>query len=135
VFGLGAAYSFGAARISADWTHTQFGDLNPTLGAKIGGHVNFNIGEVVASYMVTPALQLGMAYSYTEGNVSATGQEPHYHEVDASADYFLSKSTDVYASATYMRAGGGAVADLAPVLQASSSANQIALRLGIRKKF
>lgn len=135
VFGLGAAYSFGAARISADWTHTQFGDLNPTLGAKIGGHVTFNIGEVVASYMVTPALQLGMAYSYTEGNVSATGQEPHYHEVDASADYFLSKSTDVYASATYMRAGGGAVADLAPVLQASSSANQIALRLGIRKKF
>jgi predicted porin len=55
--------------------------------------------------------------------------------VDASADYFLSKSTDVYGSATYMRAGGGAVADLAPVLQASSSANQIALRVGIRKKF
>jgi predicted porin len=135
VFGLGAAYAFGAAKISADWTHTQFGDLDPALGAKINGHVTFNIGEVVASYMVTPALQLGVAYSYTEGNVSATGQEPHYHEMDASADYFLSKSTDVYGSATYMRAGGGAVADLAPVLQASSSANQIALRVGIRKKF
>ena len=135
VFGLGAAYAFGAAKISADWTHTQFGGLDPVLGAKIDGHVTFNIGEIVASYMITPALQLGAAYSYTEGNVSATGQEPRYQELDASADYFLSKSTDVYASATYMHAGGGAVADLAPVLEASSSPNQVALRLGIRKKF
>ncbi|MFM0368673.1 porin [Paraburkholderia aspalathi] len=135
VFGVAASYAMGPARITADWTHTQFGNLDPSLGAKIGGHVTFNIAEIVGSYMITPALQLGVAYSYTEGNVSATGQAPHYHEADASADYFLSKSTDVYASATYMRAGGGAVADLAPVLAASSSANQVALRLGIRKKF
>ena len=85
--------------------------------------------------MVTPALQLGAAYSYTEGSVSATGQEPRYHEVDASADYLLSKTTDVYASATYMHAAGGAVADLAPVLEPSSSPNQVALRIGIRKRF
>ena len=97
VLGFAAAYTFGAAKISADWTHTQFGGLDPTLGAKIDGHVTFNIGEIVASYMVTPALQLGAAYSYTEGNVSATGQEPRYQEFDASADYLLSKSTDVYA--------------------------------------
>jgi predicted porin len=135
VFGLGAAYTFGSLKLSADWTHTQFGDLDPALGAKIGGHVTFNIGEIVASYMLTPTLQLGTAYSYTHGSVSATGQAPHYHEADASVDYFLSKSTDVYASATYMRAGGGAVADLAPVLAASSSINQVALRVGIRKKF
>jgi predicted porin len=135
VFGLGAAYTFGAAKVSADWTHTQFGGLDPAVGAKIGGHVTFNIAEIVFSYMVTPALQLGTAYSYTEGSVSATGQKPHYNEFDASADYFLSKSTDLYASATYMRAGGGAVADLAPVLSASSSPNQVALRLGIRKRF
>jgi predicted porin len=135
VFGLGAAYTIGSLKLSADWTHTQFGDLDPALGAKIPGHVTFNIGEFVASYFLTPTVQLGAAYSYTEGNVSATGQAPHYHEADASVDYFLSKSTDVYATATYMRAGGGAVADLAPVLAASSSMNQVALRLGIRKKF
>jgi predicted porin len=135
VFGLAAGYTLGPVKLSADWTHTQFGDLNPTLGAKIDGHATFNIAELVASYMVTPALQLGAAYSYTEGNVSATGKAPHYNEVDASVDYFLSKATDIYASATYMRAGGGAVADLAPVLSPSSSQNQVALRLGIRKKF
>ncbi len=135
VYGLAAAYTFGALRLSADWTHTRFSDLDPALGAKIPGHVTFNIGEVVASYMVTPALQLGAAYSYTIGSVSATGQAPHYHEADASVDYLFSKSTDVYASATYMRAGGGAVADLAPVLAPSSSKSQLALRVGIRKRF
>ncbi|MGF6507929.1 porin [Paraburkholderia sp. 32] len=135
VLALAAAYTIGSARFTADWTHTQFGGLDPTLGAKINGHVTFNIAELVASYMVTPTLQLGAAYSYTQGNVSATGKSPHYNEVDASVDYLLSRATDVYASATYMRAGGGAVADLAPVLSPSSSQNQLALRLGIRKRF
>jgi predicted porin len=135
IFGLGGAYNFGKLRLSADWTHTQFGGLDRTLGAKISGHVTFNIGEVVATYMLTPALQLGTAYSFTEGNVSATGQKPRYQEVDASVDYFLSKRTDVYTTATYMRAGGGAVADLAPVLSPSSSINQLALRIGIRTTF
>ncbi|MBW5287272.1 porin [Burkholderia gladioli] len=135
VAGVGGAYAFGKLRLSADWTHTRFGDLDPTLGAKIGGHVTFDIAELVASYTVTPALQLGGAYSYTLGDVSATGRKPHYHELDASADYFLSKRTDLYATATYMRAGGGAVANLAPVIAASSSQNQVALRLGIRERF
>lgn len=135
VLGFGAGYTFGAARISADWTHTQFGDLDPTLGAKIGGHVTFNIGEVVASYMVRPTLQLGVAFSYTAGSVSETGQTPRYQETDASVDYYLSKSTDLYASATWMHASGGAVADLAPVLAASSGSDQVALRVGLRKKF
>lgn len=135
VFGLATSYAFDKARVSIDWTHTQFGDLDPSLGAKIGGHVTFNVGEIVGAYMLTPTLQLGAAYSYTEGDVSATGQRPRYQEVDGSIDYFLSKGTDVYASATYMRAGGGAVADLAPVLSASSSENQLALRIGMRKRF
>ncbi|WP_186197002.1 porin [Burkholderia gladioli] len=135
VIGLGGAYEFGRLRLSTDWTHTRFGDLDPTIGAKLDGHVTFDIFELVASYMITPALQLGGAYSYTLGNVSSTGTKPRYQEFDASIDYFLSKATDVYATATYMRAGGGAVADLAPVLAASSSQNQVALRLAIRKRF
>jgi predicted porin len=97
--------------------------------------VTFNIGEIVGSYMITPALQLGIAYSYTVGSVSQTGQAPRYQEADASVDYFLSKRTDVYASATYMHASGGAVANLAPVLAASSSPNQVALRIGMRERF
>ncbi|SAK87266.1 porin [Caballeronia fortuita] len=135
VIGVGAAYNFGRATISADWTHTQFGDLDPTLGAKIGGHATFNIGEIVGLYKLTPSLQLGAAYSYTAGRVSQTGYAPGYHEGDASIDYLLSVRTDVYASATYMHATGGAVANLAPVLAASSSPNQVALRIGMRHKF
>lgn len=135
VFGLAGAYSFGSARISMDWTHTIFADLDPALGARISGHVNFDIAEVVVSYFLTPAVQLGAAYSYTLGHVSATGQKPHYNELDASVDYFLSKQTDVYVTGTYMRAGGGVTADLAPVLAASSNSNQVAVQIGLRKRF
>ncbi|MDN7943173.1 porin [Burkholderia multivorans] len=135
VVGIGAAYTFGRATISADWTHTRFGDLDPKLGAKIGGHATFDIGEIVGVYRITPTLQLGLAYSYTAGNVSQTGYSPGYHEGDASIDYLLSVRTDVYATATYMHATGGAVANLGPVLAASSSPNQLALRIGIRHKF
>ncbi|WP_323123354.1 porin family protein [Burkholderia alba] len=84
------------------------------------------------SYMITPALQLGSAYSYRLGNVSATGQKPHYHEFDASVDHLLSRHTDLYETAVYICAGSGAVANLAPVITTSSSQNQVALRVGIR---
>ena len=98
--------------------------------------MTFNIFEIVASYFVTPSLQLGTGYSYTEGQVSATSQKPKYHNVDAIVDYFLSKRTDTYLQATYMHAAGDAqYADLAPVLQRSSTPNQIEVRLGLRHRF
>jgi predicted porin len=135
-FGVGAQYAFGQARISADYTNTKFLGLDATLGAKIGGHATFSVYEVVASYFVTSSLQLGTGYSYTEGDVSATAQKPKYHNVDAIVDYFLSKRTDAYLQATYMHAAGDAqYADLAPVLQRSSTANQIEVRLGFRHRF
>jgi predicted porin len=56
--------------------------------------------------------------------------------VDAIVDYFLSKRTDTYLQATYMHAAGDAqYADLAPVLQRSSTPNQIEVRLGLRHRF
>jgi predicted porin len=135
-FGISGQYSFGNAKISADYTNTKFLGLDPTVGANISGHVSFNIFEIVASYYVTPSLQLGTGYSYTEGQVSATSKKPKYHNVDAIVDYFLSKRTDTYLQATYMHAAGDAqYADLAPVLQRSSTPNQIEVRLGLRHRF
>ncbi|MBB2930629.1 porin [Paraburkholderia silvatlantica] len=135
-FGFAGQYTFGAAKVAAIYTNTRFMGLDPTLGAKIGGHVTFQIFEVVGSYFITPALQLGTGYSYTEGEVSANSQKPKYHNFDAIADYFLSKRTDAYLQATFMHAAGDAkVADLAPVLQASSTVNQVEVRLGLRHRF
>lgn len=135
-FGISGQYAFDKLKISADYTNTKFLGLDATLGAGIGGHATFSVYEVVASYFVTPSLQLGTGYSYTKGDVSATGAEPKYHNVDAIVDYFLSKRTDGYVQATYMHAAGDAqYADLAPVLQRSSTANQIEVRVGIRHRF
>jgi predicted porin len=135
VFGAGGAYVIGPTRVSVLWDHTQFSGLNPTLGAKIPGHVTFNIYEVQGSYQLTTAVQLGAAYSFTVGNVSATRQEPRYHELDGSVDYAFSARTDAYVTATYMHAQGGAVANLAPVIPAASGDSQLALMIGLRVKF
>lgn len=136
VFGAAAQYAFGKAKVSFTFTNTKFLNLNPAVGALIDGHVSFNIYEAVASYMVTPALQVGGAYMYTDGKVSATGQSPRYHTAGLIADYFFSKRTDVYLQSTYMRAAGDAkVAALQPTIGASSTESQIAVRIGIRHKF
>lgn len=134
--GISAQYVFGQAKVAAVYTNTRFSSLDPTLGARISGSVTFNIGELLAAYNVTPALQLGAAYSYTQGSVSQTGATPKYHILGGIADYFLSKRTDVYLQSTWMHAAGDAtVAALAPVEAASSSVNQVIVRVGLRTKF
>jgi predicted porin len=134
--GAGAQYKLGNATFAIDWTNTKFLNMDPTLGAKLSGHVNFNIYEAVFGYYVLPTLQLGTSYSYTIGTVSANGQSPHYHTGGVIADYFFSKRTDAYLQGVYMRAAGDApVAALTPTVGASSGRNQIAIRLGLRLKF
>ncbi|WP_345816949.1 porin (plasmid) [Paraburkholderia sp. PREW-6R] len=134
--GMSAQYVFGAAKVAAAYTNTRFSSLDPTLGARIDGNVTFNIGEVIAAYNITPALQIGGAYSYTTGKVSETGKTPRYHILGGIVDYFLSKRTDVYFQSTWMRAAGDAtIAGLAPVIAPSSGENQVIARVGIRTRF
>ncbi|MGF6767708.1 putative porin [Paraburkholderia sp. GAS199] len=134
--GVSVQYVLGKARLAAVYTNTRFSSLDPTLGAHIDGAVTFNIGELIAAYNITPALQVGGAYSYTAGKVSANGTTPRYHIAGGVIDYFLSKRTDVYFQTTWMRAAGDAtVAGLAPVIAASSGKSQLVARLGLRTKF
>ncbi|MGI4855725.1 MAG: porin [Janthinobacterium lividum] len=135
-FGTAVQYSFSKARIAIDYTNTKFLGLDQTLGAKISGHVTFDVIEAVASYMVRPDLQLGANYSFTDGHVSSSDKSPRYHTAGLIADYYLSKRTDVYVQGSYMRAAGDAtVAALTPTVGASDSKSQLAIRLGIRTKF
>jgi len=135
-FGFSSQYTLGKMKFAVDWTNTKFLGLNPLLGAKIGGHVTFNIYEAIASYMISPALQVGADYNYTDGSVSFGNQSPRYHTGGVIIDYFLSKRTDIYAQASYMRAVGDAKqAGLLPTVAASSGLSQLALRVGMRVKF
>jgi general bacterial porin, GBP family len=60
----------------------------------------------------------GAGAAYTTGSLStASGtHHPRWHEVSVQADYFLSKSTDVYLQASYQHIsadGSGLSADIA----------------------
>ncbi|VVE16559.1 porin [Pandoraea cepalis] len=136
VFGAGGRYRFGKAAVALEYTNTQFKDLDPSVGAGIGGKVTFHVAEIDGSYQLTPALLLGGGYNYTFGKVAATGAQPRYHEVNAILDYLLSVHTDLYVMAVWQKAAGDArYANLAPVISASSTDSQFVTRIGIRHTF
>ena len=107
----GSAKSIGIARLAAQYTVGPF-----TMGASysnaqykadgfstFGSTEKYNVGQGFFNYQATPALLLGLGYSYTKasGDTSAT-----YHQASLGADYTLSKRTDVYLVGAYQHARG-----------------------------
>ena len=136
-FGGGINYTFGPATAGFVFTRAEY--TGSTSFGSDHGDVNFNNYEVNARYALTSRVNLGIAYTYTDGHVdqSATfGADPKWHSVDLQAVYKLSKRTDVYAEAMYQHASGhNYVAMLNTAGGASSTANQIAATAGLRARF
>ena len=142
VWGIGGNYAFGPATVGLVYSHSKF-DYLPGVG---GGSWKFDNIEANAKYMLTPALQLGLSYTYTwsklSGNTVAAnlynsgGAEvsPKWHQVNLGVDYFLSKRTDTYLVGNWQHATNGSWAQLNGQ-PASSSATQFAVTAGIRHKF
>jgi predicted porin len=57
-----------------------------------------------------------------------------WHDASLILDYFLSKKTDVYVSASYQTVNGGAHAQFLTI-PASSNGHDTAARIGIRTLF
>ncbi|GLU35067.1 porin [Trinickia caryophylli] len=134
-YGAGASYAFGPAQVGAVWTQTRLDNF--TLAS---GSVTLNNYEVNAKYNLTPALGLGVAYTYTQEKGAAllggSATRAHFNQIGAQADYSLSKRTDVYAQVVYQRASG----DKAAIYQgadtaASNGINQTAATVGLRHRF
>ncbi|KDB06829.1 hypothetical protein LIG30_3848 [Burkholderia sp. lig30] len=129
-YGAGASYAFGPAEVGAAWTQSR-------LDSTVTGSVRADNYEVNGKYNLTPALGLGIAYTYTNARLGGD-TSAHWNQVGLQADYALSKRTDVYAQAVYQRASGanaaiyngGALSD-----QLSSSINQTAATVGLRHRF
>lgn len=140
-FGIGSSYAFGPATVGVNYTHVRFDNANrgaANLPAGIVDAVWFQSAELWGQYSLTPATTLGLGYTYTDGKDSATGVKPKFHQVNAIADYRLSKRTDVYLMGVWQHASGGsAKADIYDGFAAneSSSANQVLARVGLRHKF
>ncbi|MGH8781276.1 porin [Paraburkholderia sp.] len=101
----------------------------------------FNTGQAFVNYQATPALLVGVGYSYTKatGDTSAT-----YHQVSLGADYSLSKRTDVYLVGAWQHASGEQLNADGTVSSAEASigsygvagtSTQEMVSLGIRHKF
>jgi predicted porin len=63
----------------------------------------YNTGRAFAAFQATPALLLGVGYSYTKANGDTDAK---YHQVSLGGDYSLSKRTDIYLVGAYQHASG-----------------------------
>jgi predicted porin len=134
-FGVGARYSIAAATLWALYTNTRLEPLS-------GSSTTFAAYEAGAKYAFTPAITAGAGYTYMHLSNANRG---HWNQVNLSADYALSKRTDVYALGIYQIASGrNGTQDLQAQIGSSTSYfntsgtgadNQLAFRVGIRHKF
>jgi GBP family porin len=137
VFGGGVNYAFGPASMGLVYTRSEFTDS--TSFGSAHGTVNFDNYEVNGKYALTPAMNFGLAYVYTDAHVDNNGSvadDPKWSQVDAQAVYSFSKRTDVYLEGIYQRAiGQGVVAFINGSGGASSSGSQVVTMVGMRTRF
>jgi predicted porin len=133
---IGAAmnYKFLGASVGAEYTNTRFQDVVRTSSTPFAGTASFNTFELNATYLVTPAVQLGAGYTYSKTGTATYGQ------LNLGTQYYLSKQTMLYLVGAWQHAigtdstGKAAVAQIYG-LSPSSNSNQLALRVGVRHSF
>ncbi|WP_213302001.1 porin [Paraburkholderia sacchari] len=122
-WGAGMRYSIGGALLTLLYTNTR----NTQNGAAV------NMIEAGGTYRVTPAFGLGANYMYMWGNAGVDNN--HAHQINAVAQYSLSKRTTVYAGTSYQIANAGATAAIDGTFGPSSSNYQFVGRVGIQTRF
>jgi len=148
VVGLDGQYDFGRTQIGVNYTNTSFQNLgyagsgNLALTNPLGysGTATFNNYMVFARSFVTPTLELGAAYDFLYGGRVNDKPSAHYHQFNLAAIYFLSKGTDVYLAAGFMKASGTDSTGQPAVpyfilATASNKSTQSIVRIGIHTQF
>ncbi|MDC6126916.1 porin [Burkholderia gladioli] len=108
----GGSYAFGPATVAVLYSNTQFQNLGTvnavgSFGTKYnGGTATFNSGEVNLKYLLTPALTLAGAYTYTHNSGADGVGSAHYNQFNLGTIYSLSKRTSLYAIGFYEAASG-----------------------------
>ncbi|MDR5837708.1 porin [Caballeronia sp. LZ034LL] len=147
-FGAAVNYTYGPATVGFVWTNTHFDNLiagsqgGTSIAIPDDANLHLNNFELNGRYMLSPALSLDAAYTYTDGKVSGAhgSGDPKWQTVSLQADYMLSKRTDVYLEGVYQHASGqlgdaGANVAMINTLSPSSTGNQVAATVGLRHRF
>ncbi|AMP17046.1 porin [Collimonas pratensis] len=146
-FSLGASYQAGPARLYGNWSRVKqplaFSSTAGTTGVLQPG--SFTVGsfnntkadifELGVNYAVTAPLHLLASVQYNKLTFADAGSNKgKLTQVNLGTDYFLSKRTDLYAFASFLRAkdaiNPGVYGD-----STGSDNNQTAVAVGIRHKF
>lgn len=134
-YGVGASYVFGRSTLAATVTRTQFNAVKKTTTTPVGGiDPALTSAELVYKFMVLPTLSLASSFAYTKAEAAK------YEQLSFGAQEFLSKRTSLYLIGAWQHASGTnsmgqkAVADL-NLLTASSTANQVAVKIGVSHSF
>jgi predicted porin len=135
---IAGQYTIGPFTVGAGYSNAQY---RRDASSAFANDEKFNTGQGFFNWQASPAMLLGVGYSYTKssGDTSAT-----YHQVSIGADYSLSKRTDVYMTAAYQHASGetgngtgGSVAAQASIgsYGYAGTSTQEMVNLGLRHKF
>jgi len=127
IFLLGAGYAFSNIKLGAVYSHVIYDYFNNIS-------TSINNAEVNATYSVTPALQLGLAYQFTKAIEGGSGQRPAWQQINLAVDYFLSKHTTIYDMISAQQATGGAKAQI-NTFAASSTSRQFVEMAGLLVTF
>jgi predicted porin len=135
VASVGGLYAIGASTVGVQYSLTLFDDMVHTAATPNTDSARFSNVEVSYMYQFTPFADAGIAYDYTSAASTA-----HYSQINFGAQYNLSKATFLYFITAWQHASGQnslgkpAVAAIS-TLSASTTANQLAMRIGIRHSF
>jgi outer membrane protein OmpU len=118
---VAGSYQFGPALLHGAYSLTDMksGGSTAVLRTLEGG----------LTYSLTPTVTLSGGYAYSKLN------ETHWGQYMLSADYFLSKRTDLYALLNYEHVQGGDATATLFTAAPSSGSNQTIVSLGIRHRF
>jgi len=143
-WGAGLNYTFGSATAGFIYTQTNLNQAESITSSNSGTSSGLSLGgssarfqnfEVNGRYLLTPALSIAGAYTYTRANFD--GKSPNYNQFNLQTAYSLSKRTDVYLQGVYQRVneGSGVDAIINGSTLASSTNNQVAVTAGLRHRF
>jgi predicted porin len=128
MYGGGGGYVLGTVSLSLLYTNARFDYLD-------NSRLTLQNFEASLTDYVRPDLMLGVAYIFTTGQYRPQETSPKWHQVNAGADYFLSKRTDLFLVGIYQKAAGDAQYAQIYTLSPSTTKTQVSAVIGLRHKW